>query len=165
MLDIIKEQYKLRIYKEGVFRIGKVLDLLTEEQVWYSPNNQMNSIGNLILHLNGNVTQWVGTGIAKEPDIRLRDEEFTAHKTHSKEELKEKLERLKNYTFPIIDDLTEEQLSNQRSIQGFNETVLSIIIHVIEHFSYHVGQIAYLGKLITEGDLGFYDGMDLNVLS
>ena len=165
MIEIIKEQYKLRIYEEGIFRIAKVLDLLTEEQVWYSPNEQMNSIGNLILHLNGNVTQWVGTGIAKDPDIRQRDEEFTAYKTHSKKELKEKLERLKNYTFPIIDNLTEEQLSDQRTIQGFNETVLSIIIHVIEHFSYHVGQIAYLAKLIIKGDLGFYEGMDLNVIS
>ena len=62
MTDIIKEQFKLRIYTEGIARINKVIDMLTEEQVWYSPNANMNSVGNLVLHLNGNVTQWIGTG-------------------------------------------------------------------------------------------------------
>jgi len=111
------------------------------------------------------VTQWVGTGIGGDSDIRLRDDEFSAYQTHTKEELKEILQKLKDYTFPIIDGLSMESLSAERTIQGFDETVLSIIIHVIEHFSYHVGQIAYLAKLITEGDLGFYDGLDLNVIS
>jgi len=113
MTDIIKEQFKLRIYTEGIVRINKVLDMLTEEQVWYSPNNNINSVGNLVLHLNGNVTQWIGTGVAQHKDVRQRE---------------------------------------------------SILIHVIEHFSYHVGQIAYLGKLITDRDLGFYEGMDLAVI-
>ena len=71
MTDIIKEQFKLRIYTEGIARINKVLDMLSEEQVWYSPNANMNSVGNLVLHLNGNVTQWIGTGIAQHKDICL----------------------------------------------------------------------------------------------
>ena len=164
MTDIIKEQFKLRIYTEGIARIYKVIDMLTEEQVWYSPNANMNSVGNLVLHLNGNVTQWIGTGVAQHKDVRQRDLEFSSHGTRTKSELKELLYKLEEYTTPIIDKLNSEMLSENRTVQGFDETVLSIIIHVIEHFSYHVGQIAYLAKLITERDLGFYEGMDLAVV-
>ncbi len=164
MVDIIREQFKIRIYEEGIVRINKVLDMLTEEQVWYSPNDNINSIGNLVLHLNGNVTQWIGTGIAQHKDKRLRDFEFSSHQTHAKSDLKQLLVELQEYTTPIIDQLDSDILGEKRTVQGFDETVLSIVIHVIEHFSYHVGQIAYLGKLITDQDLGFYEGMDLTVL-
>jgi uncharacterized damage-inducible protein DinB len=164
MVDIIREQFRIRIYEEGMERINKVLDMLTEEQVWYSPNDKINSVGNLVLHLNGNVTQWIGTGIAQNKDKRQRDLEFSSDRTHTNAALKQMMSELKEYTAPIIDQLDSEILIEPRNVQGFDETVLSIIIHVIEHFSYHVGQIAYLGKLITDRDLGFYEGMDLTVI-
>ena len=68
MIDIIKHQFLLRVFEEGVTRINHILDIIDEDQVWYAPNDQMNSVGNLILHLNGNVTQWIVSGIGNLPD-------------------------------------------------------------------------------------------------
>ena len=159
--EIIKQQYKLRIFEESKLRIYKVLDLLEETQIWYTPNNSANSIGNLILHLCGNVTQWIGSGIGQMEDQRHRDEEFII-KGETKAALKQRLEHLEQLTLPVIDAITEETLQKKLSVQGFNETGLSIIIHVIEHFSYHTGQIALLAKIMKDQDLGFYKDIDLN---
>ena len=63
VLEICKSQFNLRVYDEGIERIKKVLTLLSEDEVWYRPNDESNSVGNLVLHLCGNVTQWVGSGI------------------------------------------------------------------------------------------------------
>ncbi len=164
MIHLIQLQFKKRIYDEGMVRISGILDDLSHEEIWYSPNSNMNSIGNLVLHLNGNVTQWIGTGVGKHPDVRQRDLEFSSKGTHSADELKELMSSLKALTEPIIDKLTYEQLSQPQTVQGYEETVGSIIIHVIEHFSYHVGQIAFMAKLLQDRDLGFYADVDLTVI-
>lgn len=161
-VDIIKEQFELRIFDECVVRINMILDLLTEEEVWYAPNESMNSIANLILHLNGNVIQWIGYGIGQQEDIRKRDEEFADNKTMTKQELKDLMQSLKTKMLNVITHIEESDLLQNREVQGFKETGLSIMIHVIEHFSYHTGQIAQMAKLIKNVDLKFYDGLDLN---
>lgn len=163
-IEIIKEQFKKRVFEESCYRIEKVLNILSDEQIWYAPNSHTNSIGNLILHLCGNVRQWIGTGIGQLPDIRYRAEEFTRINV-PREELLEHLSELSEMTLPIIDRLTDKDLVQEQTVQGFEESTLSIIIHVIEHFSYHTGQIAYIAKALTDRDLGFYEGIDLDVNS
>jgi uncharacterized damage-inducible protein DinB len=163
MLNIIKEQYKIRVFQESTYRIKKVLKLLTPEQIWYAPNGNTNSIGNLVLHLCGNVRQWIGTGIGDLPDVRTRDREFSTTR-EATQILLEKLEEIEKMTLPIINALDEKSLETKKIVQGYEETHLSIIIHVIEHFSYHTGQIALLGKIALDQQLGFYDNIDLNVI-
>lgn len=164
ILKIVKQQFNLRVYEEGVERINKVLALLTEEEVWYRPNDAANSVGNLVLHLCGNVTQWIGSGVGSQLDQRARDAEFDASSQISKEELMKKLQELRVITDQALATIvSEDQLTDQRKVQGFEETVLSILIHVTEHFSYHVGQIAIIAKYQKGEDLGFYADMDLNV--
>lgn len=161
-IDIIKQEYKRRLFEDSSTRIQKVLLMLTDEQIWYTPNNSSNSIGNLVLHLCGNVTQWIGNGIGKLPDTRYRAEEFTKINV-PRQELIQGLIQLERLTIPIIDQLEDPDLREKQIVQGFHETTLSIIIHVIEHFSYHTGQIAYIAKMLMDRDLGFYEGLDLNV--
>jgi uncharacterized damage-inducible protein DinB len=161
-IDILKAEFKKRLFEESSTRIQKVLSELTDEQIWYTPNNNSNSIGNLILHLCGNVTQWIGNGIGKLPDTRYRAEEFTKLNV-PRHELVEGLVQLELLTMPIIEKLKESDLTQEEVVQGFDETTLSILIHVIEHFSYHTGQIAYIAKMLIDRDLGFYEGLDLNI--
>lgn len=164
VVDILKHQFNLRVYEEGSARIEKVLGFLTEEEVWYKPNDQSNSIGQLVLHLCGNVTQWIGSGIGGEPDIRTRDAEFAPPQQYSKAELSARLKHLRPITDRALATInTTSDLTLARSVQGFDETVLGIAIHVIEHFSYHTGQIAIIAKYLKGMDLGFYADMDLNV--
>ena len=159
------EQFNLRVYDEGVFRIQKVLQMLSDDEVWYQPNPASNSVGTLILHLCGNVTQWIGTGIGQRPDDRLRDIEFSGQVKYSKRELIDRLAKLRSITDTAFHSIqNDDDLLVKKTVQGFDETNLSILIHVIEHFSYHVGQIALIAKHLKDKDLGFYDGMDLNVI-
>lgn len=166
VVNIVKYQFNLRVYEEGCARIEKVLGFLTEEEVWYQPNDQSNSIGQLILHLCGNVIQWIGSGIGGQPDLRVRDAEFAPPQQYSKAVLLEKLKLLRPITDRALATIvTTEDLTLARSVQGFDETVLGIVIHVTEHFSYHTGQIAIIAKYLKGMDLGFYADLDLNVKS
>ena len=164
ILNIVISEFNKRVFDESVFRIAKVLHTLSEEEIWYRPNEASNSAGHLVLHLCGNVTQWIGTGIGALPDVRERELEFQTSERSSRAELINSLHRLRDITDDAFSKVTsEDMLCESRVVQGYNETVLSIIMHVMEHFSYHTGQIALIAKHLKGRDLGFYEGIDLNI--
>ncbi len=160
----IVSQFNVRVYDEGVARIKRCLSMLNDEQIWSSSSEELNSVGNLILHLCGNVVQWIGTGVGDMPDVRVRKAEFLRESRYPRKDLINKLDALKPLTDIAFSELTDELLLDRRSVQGFQERVLGIIIHVIEHFSYHVGQIAYITKQMTDSQLGFYDHHKLDIV-
>jgi len=149
--------------KENNTRISKCLAELTEAEVWQRPNDSLNSVGNLILHLCGNITQYIVSSLGENVDRRARDEEFTARGGLLKEELLLKLENTVENAIEVISRLDDEELLNLRSVQGFEYSGIGNIIHVVEHYSYHTGQIAFWTKLLKDKDLEFYAGIDLNV--
>lgn len=144
-------------------RIINCLNRLTEQQVWQKPNSQTNSIGNLILHLCGNIRQYAISSLGGSSDVRIRDEEFSVTGGPTKAELFAKLEATVAEAVSTINTISETELMRERSVQGFTYTGIGIMVHVTEHFSYHVGQIALYTKLLKNEDLGFYADMDLNV--
>lgn len=158
---IVKET-KRRLINEGVVRIKQCLEHLTEGQIWHQPNQNSNSVGNIILHLCGNVRQWILTGLAGQEDNRERDREFELTSRVSAEKLVEKLDKLMKEVSDYLDEMPVEILLEKRNVQGFEETGLSILIHVVEHFSYHVGQITYYVKAANDIDMQYYGGVDLN---
>lgn len=163
--DLLIQQFNLRIYEESIPRIITVCDLLSHDEIWHQQNENSNSIGHLILHLCGNVTQWIGSGIGRFPDNRNRQLEFTSTEYHSKSVLISRLNSLKSITDAALETLDDKILPEIRNIQGFDDSVLGIIIHVIEHFSYHTGQIAVIAKFLKNTDLGFYADLDLDITS
>lgn len=162
--EILKEITSQAVHrmKDNTPRIAKCLDLLSEGEVWQKPNPHLNSIGNLILHLCGNITQYAISSIGHAPDNRTRDAEFAATGGFTKAELLEKLTTTVNRACDVIQSASSEELMRHRIVQGFSYTGIGNIIHVTEHYSYHTGQIAFWTKLIKDKDLGFYAGMDLN---
>jgi uncharacterized damage-inducible protein DinB len=148
---------------ENTPRIQKCLAELSEEEVWQRPNTNSNSVGNLILHLCGNITQYVISSLGGAPDARVRDAEFAAKGGMNKAELEEKLvETLKTAT-AVIEQADESELLRVRTVQGFQKSGVDILVHVTEHYSYHTGQIAFWAKLLKDKDLGFYANLDLNI--
>lgn len=147
---------------ENTPRIKKCLDKLSDEEIWNRPNDSTNSIANLMLHLNGNITQWILSSLGNEPDHRERDKEFSTTGGFTKEELFQKLSQTVAKATDVISKLTEEELLKVRTVQGFQHTGIAIIVHVTEHYSYHTGQIALITKLMKNRDLGFYANVDLN---
>lgn len=160
--DLIKQQAKFRINEESIPRILKCLSMLNIDEVWRKPNENTNSIGNLILHLEGNAIQWILSTFTDHTDQRNRDYEFETTEKLSIEILTERLNNLKNKLEVCFNNLDENRLISTYTVQCFNETGVSILIHVIEHFSYHTGQITLLTKLLTNKATNFYEDLDLN---
>ena len=163
MIEIVIKEFHRRIIEEGYTRIEMCMNQLDAEDIWYTPNENSNSMGNLVMHLNGNVRQYIVSGIGGVRDIRQRDSEFD--KTYKKpiSDILKDLKTTVEESYRVITGLEENVLTEKRTVQGFDETVLSIIIHVIEHFSYHVGQITYFTKARKNLDTGYYAGLDLNI--
>ncbi|MEP6645762.1 MAG: DUF1572 family protein [Saprospiraceae bacterium] len=157
---LIKE-VAFRLFDESQIRILKCLGQLDESQIWWRPNPSSNSIGNLVLHLCGNVRQWIHTGLGGYEDVRNRKDEFDEKGPIGTDELILKLNMTMELIRPVILNLPAEQLLRKRPVQTFEETGLTILIHVTEHFSYHTGQIAYITKLLLDRPLGYYEGIPL----
>jgi uncharacterized damage-inducible protein DinB len=111
----------------------------------------------MLLHLNGNVRQWLISGLGGEPDARHRPVEFAARGETSGRDAYARLESTVNDACRVLSGLNDEELLKERMIQGFQQTGLSAILHVVEHFSYHTGQIVYVTKLRRHQDLKFYN--------
>lgn len=137
-------------------RIGTCLTQLNAEQVWARGSTNENAIGNLVLHLCGNVRQWIGSGVAGQPDNRQRDGEFAARGEISPQDLKTRLAEVVAEAAATIRALPSPRLEERIHVQVYDITVLEAIYHVVEHFSGHTGQIIFATKLLTGSDLGFY---------
>lgn len=153
-------------FHENRLRIDRCVENLSEDDLWYRENDFSNSIGNLIIHLIGNFKQYVMSGLRNEDDTRNRISEFIplhGLERPSKEvlmaEFIDTCERVKE----IFRSLTLDSLIEYHSVQGFKLSGYGVVLNVIEHFSYHTGQIAAKTKILTNQDLGFYAGFDLNV--
>ena len=153
----------LRRWEENYKRIEKCVSLLNEDQVWKTPGPQMNSIGNLILHLSGNIKQYILSGLGRSADTRQRWLEFEAGSRIEVEGLMKGHKNVIKEASEVLKNQSGRDLSSTYKVQGFDLDGVSIVIHVTEHYSYHTGQIALLTKAMTGHDLGFYAGMDLNV--
>lgn len=157
----LTQQCAMRM-EENTTRTRKCLETLDEDDVWERPNPYTVSIANLILHLCGNMGQYIISSLGGAPDIRERDKEFSATGGFTKNELMEMLLFTTTEAKRIIMRTSDDELMRIRAVQGFELTGIGIIIHVTEHYSYHTGQIALHTKLLKEKDLGFYAGINLN---
>lgn len=160
--DALIQEAKRRLFEESFPRVRQCLAELTEEQIWDRPNTNSNSVGNLVLHLEGNVRQWIISGLGKQADTRKRQSEFDERGPLPTSSLLKHLDQLEIETTKVLDEVTSEDLLQVHSVQGFQESGLSIITHVIEHFSYHVGQISYVVKAQNDIDLKYYEGQELD---
>ena len=142
-------------------RIQDCVGRLSSEQVWARGHENENSVGNLVLHLCGNVGQWIGSGVGGKHDTRQRDAEFAARGNIQPAELTERLNTTISDAARIIRNLPHGRLSEKTTIQKYDVTLLEAIYHVVEHFSQHTGQIIFVTKLLTGQDLGYYKHLNL----
>jgi hypothetical protein len=137
-------------------RLDRCVDRLSEERVWWRANADSNSVGNLLLHLAGNVRQWIISGVGRTADVRQRQQEFAEQGPMPVAELMSRLKATVGEADRVLAGLTPAGLLERCTIQGRDVLVLDAIYTVVEHFSMHTGQIILLTKTWT-GDLGFYD--------
>jgi hypothetical protein len=155
-------EQSLNFINQCTVKIKICLKELDDKDAWYSPNENLNSIGNLILHLSGNIREYIISSLGAEPDIRERDLEFSTRGGFTNAELIRKLEDTVEKAKIVISGISLKNLLQVRIVQGFSYSGVGNIIHVTEHYSYHTGQIVFLTKLLRNKDMGFYAGVDLN---
>lgn len=136
-------------------RILKCLQLLDEKEIWWRPNAASNSVGNLVLHLCGNVRQWIISGLGGKPDVRKRDEEFANSGPVSRRVLIATLKQTVKEARQTLDSVSPATLDQEFAIQGYRVSGHTAVSSVYEHFAYHAGQIIYITKLKRGKDLRF----------
>jgi len=155
------DECKRRMFDESQARLLRCLETIDEERLWWRPNESTNSIGNLVLHLCGNIRQWIVAGLGGAPDDRHRSAEFSERGPIPASALRLTLADTMAAARAAIDRVDPGTLLETRRIQGFDETGLSMLVHVVEHVSYHTGQVTWIVKSLTGTDLGYYAGLDL----
>ena len=141
-------------------RLRACVELLRDVEVWWRPNEQSNSVGNPVLHLNGNVYQWLVASFGRLDDARNRPAEFAERETIPSSVLLARLEGTMHAASVTLKGLTEADLTRTMQIQGYTVSGLYAVYHVVEHFGMHQGQIAYITKLLRREGLGFYRELD-----
>lgn len=137
-------------------RLRTCVEGLSEEQVWWRPNEASNSVGNLLLHLQGNVTQWLVASFNRREDKRDRPAEFSARSGRTAAALLEGMSATMEEAARVLQRLSAEDLLAPYEIQGYHVRGLEAVYQVVEHFGQHYGQIAYISKMLSAKDLGFY---------
>jgi uncharacterized damage-inducible protein DinB len=144
-----------RLAKQSLPLIVKSLQQLSEEEIWWRPNSASNSAGNLVLHLCGNVRQWIVSHLGGVEFKRERDREFSEQGPIPRNKLVPQLRRTVRDACRVLARLSDDSLAGKHTIQGLYVTGLDAVFHVVEHFGYHTGQIIYITKLKRAQDLRF----------
>ncbi len=137
-------------------KIERSVEPLSGAGVWWRPNEASNSIGNLILHLNGNVGMWILNGIGRLAFERNRQLEFDERRQVPAAELLAQLSATLQRADEVLRGLDDNELVSRRQIQDYDVTVLEAIYHVVEHFGMHTGQIILLSKAQVNQDLSLW---------
>jgi hypothetical protein len=145
-----------KLVKQFWPRLRECVESLTDEQIWWRPNPSSNSIGNLVLHLNGNVRQWLVDSFNQKKDERDRPAEFAVTGEMTGGMLPGRLGATIDEAEQVLHRLGDADLVAPYEIQGYSVHGLDAVYQVVEHFGLHYGQIAYITKMLRDQDLGFY---------
>jgi len=130
-------------------KIRYCLATLDEDRLWWRPGEHTNSVGNLVLHLCGNLSQWILATLAGDPYQRHRANEFEADRVHGRDELAEKLSTVVAACAAVLERTDPEDLAQVREVQSYSTTTLGVVLHAMEHMAYHTGQIVYVTKQLA----------------
>ncbi len=142
--------------EQGLAKIEHCLSQLDDDEVWWRPNDVQNSIANLILHLCGNLRQWIVAGVGGEDDLRERAKEFSERGPIAKEKLLRHLKKTIAECDAVLSRATADELLQPRRIQGFDETALSAIFDSVSHFRGHVQEIIHMTRFQLGDEYQFF---------
>ena len=151
------ERSRYYLVREYPTKIQRCLDVLPDDSLWRRDDASENSVANLLLHLSGNVRQWIVSGVGGAADARQRASEFAAREGDDARALMARLRDTLADADSVLASLDAQRLREQRRIQGRDVKVLDAVYHVVEHFSMHTGQIILLTKRFAPGRVQFYE--------
>tara|TARA_R110002095_G_scaffold149662_1_gene129381 strand:- start:13882 stop:14406 length:525 start_codon:yes stop_codon:yes gene_type:complete len=140
-------QESIHLLRQSVHKINHCLNQLDPDQIWWRSAPDLNSIGNLILHLCGNLNQWAVCGITGSTDARQREQELRSDVRVSLDDLRALLHHTVEQACQTMQSLSAAALLERREIQGFSVSVMGAISHTVPHFVGHTHQIIFLTRL------------------
>ena len=158
MIEEFKRQITFYL-EENETKIKLVWQDLSEDDIWRRPNESTLAPANQLIHLTGNIRQWVLTSLAGQPAVRTRDAEFAIRGGRTKDEILDAFLEVTAFAKTQLEDA--DNLLRPITIQGHQTTELGVWIHMAEHMSYHVGQLVFFAKELGYGGWDFYGGWEL----
>jgi uncharacterized damage-inducible protein DinB len=155
--EIFLSRSRYWLIKEYPIKLRHCVNALPPAAVWARPNDSSNSIGNLLIHLTGNVTEWILGGVGGQSVTRRRSAEFEQNDGADAATLLDNLEAVLREADAVLASLTNRDLERSIVIQERETTVLGAVYHVVEHFAMHTGQIVLLTKTYAPGKIRFYE--------
>jgi hypothetical protein len=137
-------------------RIRHCVSQLTDAQVWWRPQASMNSIANLILHLTGNVRQWIGSGIGGTADVRVRPAEFSQREPIPASQLLGQLQAAVDDAKSALRSASTEDMLARRRIQGYDVSGFGALFDCIPHFKGHTQEIICFTRMQLGDAYEFY---------
>jgi uncharacterized damage-inducible protein DinB len=138
-------------------KIERCLQALTDEDVWWRAGEGSNSIGNLLLHLEGSTRMWIISVVGGSHALRDRQQEFDERERIPRAELLARLKQTLAEADGVLSRIDSDALSERRQSPWEEVTVLRAIYHAVEHFSMHTGQIIMLSKMRSKEKLSLSD--------
>lgn len=143
--------------RDHLAQIRRCVMLLRDEEAWHRANEHSNSVMNLVLHLTGNLRQWIGGGIDGQTIARNRQGEFDARSGPQRSVAVEMLSAVVEEACGVIGRMDEAALTRGYEIQTYRVSGIEAVMHVVEHFAFHTGQIVTTTKWLRDVDLSLYD--------
>ena len=155
--EIFLSRSRYWLVKEYPIKLRHCVNALPPAAVWTRPDDDSNSVGNLLVHLAGNVTEWILGGVGGQSVTRYRAGEFDQKDGPGAATLLDNLEAVLQRVDSVLAGLSAKDLERSIVIQGRETTVLGAVYHVVEHFAMHTGQIVLLTKMYAPGQIHFYE--------
>jgi uncharacterized damage-inducible protein DinB len=149
------EWCRFRLMQQYWPRVERCISELSEEEVWWRQHETNNSVGNLVLHLTGNLGQFILSGVGGTKDTRNKEKEFSERQRIPKEELVRGLKQALFAADATLSQLDPSRLLETTTVQDRERRIFEVLAVVVEHFALHCGQIIYITKLKTGKDLKF----------
>ncbi|MBL8879163.1 MAG: DUF1572 family protein [Phycisphaerales bacterium] len=143
--------------EQNLAQVMRCAAILNVDQMWRRENERCNAVGNLILHLTGNIRQWAVSGLGGEKTERDRPAEFSRREPLEHSRLVPHFEHTVRRAIDIVRELSDEKLAREVNIQGYAIRSIVAVFHIVEHLSFHTGQIVHITKSILNVDLSLYD--------
>ena len=150
---IALEALRIRTTKALPDQVRVCLDTLSDEQIWMRPNEQSNSVGNLVLHLTGSLNHYLNRNLGGIEYKRDRDAEFAERKQIPRAELRKRFDDMVSKADKTFASLTPARLTDPSPDQKLNRFVLEDLINIAVHLSTHTGQIVWITKMLRGGGL------------
>jgi uncharacterized damage-inducible protein DinB len=151
--DVALKALRGRITRILPAQIRTCVEELTEEQLWWRPNEHSNSVGNLVLHMSGSMRHYLSRGVGGIDYNRDRPAEFAERGPIPKAQLLATFDETIRQAAEILDSFDTSRFLDPTDEQNYVPTIFDAIFNIAIHFATHTGQIVYITKLLKEGSV------------